>query len=118
MTVDEQGQIYLAPREREGGGAREAAVERGGAAAGPAGRLPVERVVRGPAHRADGRAAGAGPGAGRPGDWEGRPGSAGESFGLWQAHDAYLHVMMRHSDTDQIPPGLPGSRAVPGPGGA
>ena len=32
-----------------------------------------------------------------------------ESFGLWQAHDAYLHVMMRHSDTDQI---LRGFRAV------
>lgn len=59
----------------------------------------------------------------RPRSWP--PGGTGrggrlsrESFGLWQAHDAYLHVMMRHSDTDQILRGFPGSRAVPGPGGA
>lgn len=36
------------------------------------------------------------------GDWEGAARLSRESFGLWQAHDAYLHVMMRHSDTDQI----------------
>ena len=29
--------------------------------------------------------------------------------GDWEAHDAYLHVMMRHSDTDQI---LRGFRAL------
>ena len=43
------------------------------------------------------------------GDWEGAARLSRESFGLWQAHDAYLHVMMRHSDTDQI---LRGFRAV------
>ena len=36
------------------------------------------------------------------GDGEGAARLSRESFGLWQAHDAYLHVMMRHSDTDQI----------------
>ncbi|MBD9088787.1 MAG: DUF4363 family protein [Clostridiales bacterium] len=43
------------------------------------------------------------------GDWEGAARLSRESFGLWQAHDAYLHVMMRHSDTDQI---LRGFRAL------
>lgn len=36
------------------------------------------------------------------GDWEGAARLSRESFSLWKAHDAYLHVMMRHSDTDQI----------------
>lgn len=43
------------------------------------------------------------------GDWEGAVRLSRESFHLWQAHDAYLHVMMRHSDTDQI---LRGFRAL------
>ena len=35
-------------------------------------------------------------------DWEGAARLSQESFRLWKAHDVYLHVMMRHSDTDQI----------------
>ena len=42
-------------------------------------------------------------------DWEGAARLSRETFGLWQAHDAYLYEMMRRSDTDQI---LRGFRAV------
>ena len=69
----------------------------------------MERVVRGPAHRADAGQLEQAQELADRGDWEGAARLSRESFGLWQAHDAYLHVMMRHSDTDQI---LRGFRAL------
>lgn len=36
------------------------------------------------------------------GDWARAGDLAGESFHTWQSHQLYLHVVMRHGDTDQI----------------
>ena len=36
------------------------------------------------------------------GDWEGAAALSGEAFRRWQDRGFYLHVLMRHSDADQI----------------
>ena len=36
------------------------------------------------------------------GDWEGASELSRRAFHRWQDHQTYLHVLMRHSDTDQI----------------
>ena len=36
------------------------------------------------------------------GDWEGASELSRRAFQRWQDHQTYLHVLMRHSDTDQI----------------
>ena len=36
------------------------------------------------------------------GDWEEASRLSREAFQLWQDHEFYLHVLMRHSDTDGI----------------
>ena len=36
------------------------------------------------------------------GDWEEAARLSREAFQLWQDHEFYLHVLMRHGDTDQI----------------
>ena len=40
------------------------------------------------------------------GDWEGAAELSGQAFQQafqsWQDHEAYLHILMRHSDTDEI----------------
>ena len=49
------------------------------------------------------------------GDWEGAAELSEQAFQSWQDHEAYLHILMRHSDTDEILSSFTG--AVPGPGG-
>ena len=39
---------------------------------------------------------------GDTGDWEGAAALSGEAFRRWQDRGFYLHVLMRHSDADQI----------------
>ena len=36
------------------------------------------------------------------GNWEGAAELSEASFQIWQDHEIYLHVLMRHSDTDEI----------------
>ena len=36
------------------------------------------------------------------GDWENAARLSREAFQIWQDHEFYLHVLMRHSDTDGI----------------
>ena len=36
------------------------------------------------------------------GDWEGAAELSEQAFQSWQDHEAYLHILMRHSDTDEI----------------
>ena len=36
------------------------------------------------------------------GNWEGASELSRQAFQRWQDHQTYLHVLMRHSDTDQI----------------
>lgn len=36
------------------------------------------------------------------GDWEGAAKLSEQAFQSWQDHEAYLHILMRHSDTDEI----------------
>ena len=36
------------------------------------------------------------------GDWEGAAELSEQAFHSWQDHEAYLHILMRHSDTDEI----------------
>ena len=36
------------------------------------------------------------------GDWEGAAKLSGQAFQCWQDHEVYLHILMRHSDTDEI----------------
>ena len=36
------------------------------------------------------------------GNWEGASELSRRAFQRWQDHQTYLHVLMRHSDTDQI----------------
>ena len=35
------------------------------------------------------------------GDWEGAAELSEQAFQSWQDHEAYLHILMRHSDTDE-----------------
>lgn len=36
------------------------------------------------------------------GDWERAKGSTGTAYQCWEDHSAYLHILLRHQDTDQI----------------
>ena len=36
------------------------------------------------------------------GDWEGAAELSEQAFQSWQDHEVYLHILMRHSDTDEI----------------
>ena len=36
------------------------------------------------------------------GDWEGAAKLSEQAFQSWQDHEEYLHILMRHSDTDEI----------------
>ena len=48
------------------------------------------------------RPSGAGGGAGFPGDWEEARVLTEQALSQWQSRDSYLHILLRHSDTDQI----------------
>ena len=87
-------------RRRRGG--YEAAVDRSPAAGCPVRRNAVQQPLSAGLYRGAQHPSGAGGGPAETGDWEEAHVLTEQALTQWQSRDSYLHILLRHSDTDQI----------------
>ena len=87
-------------RRRRGG--YEAAVDRSPAAGCPVRRNAVQQPLSAGLYRGAERPSGAGGGPGGDRGLEEARVLTEQALTQWQSRDSYLHILLRHSDTDQI----------------